>query len=64
MSDAEWKAHLKNVTDPLEMLKIILSNHEYFGYDSYYSDLRRAMLEQVERIVSTHTFPAQPCPTN
>lgn len=51
MNDNEWKEKIKSISDPLEMLKVIFDNEQFFGYDSYYSDLRSTMLDQAEVII-------------
>lgn len=55
MNDDEWIASLKTIKTPREALKIILENERFFGYDPYYSDLREAMLQMVERILKEIT---------
>jgi hypothetical protein len=51
MNDSEFIQSLKNTTDPIEALKLIVENEHLLGYDPYYSDLRIALLAMAERIV-------------
>ena len=51
MNDSEWIEIVKKITDPLEMLKVIVDNEQYFGHDQYYNDLRKAMLDQAAKII-------------
>lgn len=52
MTDADWIKKVRKIKDPMLMLKTIVENERYFGYDSYYSDLRSAMLETAAEIVA------------
>ena len=51
MSDKDWFKKVKKITDPVEMLELIVEEESYFGYDSYYADFRQAMLHQAQEIV-------------
>jgi len=42
---------LKEITDPLDMLIYVFENNQYFGYDSYYSEVRDAIFLQVEKVI-------------
>jgi hypothetical protein len=44
MTDKEMMEKWEKVDDPQEALRIICENEHLFGYDSYYAELRRAML--------------------
>jgi len=50
-TDEEWKAKVKQITDPVEMLGCIIENQDFMGYDPYYRDFRQTMLDQAEKIV-------------
>jgi hypothetical protein len=52
VTDEEWIKEIKEIRDPVKMLQTIVDNEQYFGYDSYYADLREAMLKQAEKILS------------
>jgi len=49
MGDNEWIAHLASITDPKVACKILVENEQYLGYDPYYKDLRKALLDMCER---------------
>lgn len=51
-SDEKWKQYITQITDPVEMLRVIVENQDFLGYDSYYSDLRKVLLQQAEKIVA------------
>ena len=51
MDDKEWIASLSRISTAEEMLATIVDNQEYFGYDPYYSDLRKAMIGNAERVL-------------
>lgn len=53
--DKDFKNLCKSVSDPMAALQIMVYNERYLGYDPYYSDLRSAMLEMCERIITRHT---------
>ena len=50
MTDKEWFEKVKKITNPIEMLELIVEDESYFGYDSYYADFRNAMLRQATKI--------------
>ncbi len=52
MTDDEWKDRVSRIQCPYELLKWIVDNERFFGYDSYYSDLRKSMLVQASKLVS------------
>ena len=56
MDDAEWIAQIKEISDPIKMLEIIVDNQNYLGFDPYYKDLRAAMLDQAEKIILNNSF--------
>ena len=47
--DATVMAQWAKVTDPREALHIICEQQDFLGYDSYYKDLRNALLDMAER---------------
>lgn len=48
-TDEEWIATINAITDPKEACRTLAENENYLGYDRYYSDLRRALIEMCER---------------
>lgn len=52
MTDQDWIQQVQQISDPIKMLRCILDNQDFLGYDPYYSDLRGAMLLQIEKILS------------
>ncbi len=48
-TNAEVVERWSKITDPCEALREIVSNQNYLGYDSYYEDLRSALLDMAER---------------
>lgn len=52
MDDAQWIKHLGTISDPVEMLRIIIENEMYFVYDPYYSDLREGMVRNARRVLA------------
>lgn len=50
VSDAAFLKSLKKVTDPVAALRMILENESFLGYDSYYADLRQALLGMARRV--------------
>lgn len=56
MNDAEWIESLKKISSASEMLRIIVDNEQYFGYDPYYSDLRTAMLDRAADIIKAEGY--------
>lgn len=50
-TDQKWIEKTRTIVDPLEMLKCIVENQDFLGYDPYYSDLRRAMIDTAEQIM-------------
>lgn len=53
-SDEKWKQYITQITNPVEMLRAIVKNQDFLGYDPYYSDLREALLKQAENVVAAH----------
>lgn len=51
MNNAEWIEMIGAITDPIEMLKAILENADFLGYDPYYADHRATLLDQARKIV-------------
>jgi len=46
---------------PEKALRLVLDFEGYFGYDPYYAEIRRAVLEQVEKVLtSCSSAPALP----
>jgi hypothetical protein len=45
---------LDAITDPITMLKELVDNEQYLGYDPYYWDIRMALLRAAERIIAEH----------
>jgi len=54
MTHAEWMKSLDAITDPITMLKELVDNEQYLGYDPYYWDIRMALLRAAERIIAEH----------
>ena len=52
MDDQEWIKSLDHIQTPEEALRVIVENERFLGYDPYYKDLRKAMIEMAERILS------------
>lgn len=52
MNYFELVESVKGIKDPYEMLQFVVDNSFYFGGDSYYAVIRRAMLEQCDLILS------------
>ncbi|MBT2325507.1 hypothetical protein J7E62_24545 [Variovorax paradoxus] len=52
MSVARFVARLKRVTDPVEALELIVDNEGYLGYDPYFPDLRKALLDMASRVAA------------
>ncbi len=52
MADKEWIEKVKQIEDPREMLKLIVENETFLGFDPYYKDLRNAMISQAEKIIN------------
>lgn len=48
---------IKKIKDPIKMLKCILENESYFGFDPYYRDIRSAMLDTAAAIVRASKEP-------
>jgi len=55
MDDEQWIRSLDRIDDPVEALKCIVENEHFLGYDSYYADLREAMLRMARRIVEARS---------
>lgn len=51
MNDKQWIEKVRAIKDPVEMLRVICENEDFFGYDPYYKELRAAMTETAEAIV-------------
>jgi hypothetical protein len=54
MNDSDWVKEVKGITDPIDMLAIIVENQDYLGFDPYYADLHKVMIDQAEKIVLLH----------
>lgn len=55
MGDAQWKAtEVPKANTPVKALRLILDNETFLGYDSYYGDLRSAMLNQAAKVAAEH----------
>ncbi len=50
MTDAQWKAELAAIVDPLELLIWVSENTHMFN-DPYYSDLSSAMRRQMRKVI-------------
>jgi hypothetical protein len=48
--DAKLLAYWAVIKEPREMLRAIVENESFLGYDPYYKDLREALLKQAEKI--------------
>ncbi len=53
MTDEHFTNDIDNMTDPMLMLKLIVEHEKLFS-DPYYSDVRRALMHNAERIVREH----------
>lgn len=51
MNDAEYKAYLRKIKDPVEALRAVSEGSQWFGYDPYYGDMHDAVLEMVDRVL-------------
>lgn len=51
MSDAEFIAKVQQAETPEAVLRIIVENASFFGFDPYYADLAEAMLAQAEKVL-------------
>ncbi len=51
MTDKEWIDGLAKIETCDEMLREIVENEMFFGYDPYYSELRQAMLKNASRVL-------------
>ena len=49
MTDRQWIAKIKKINDAKEACRILVKHETYLGYDPYYSDLRRALINMCER---------------
>ena len=52
MTDQEWIDDLGKKTTCREMLREIVENESFFGYDPYYAKLRKAMLDNADRVLT------------
>lgn len=52
--DAAFIKYVGKIEDPITMLRTIISNEQFLGYDPYYKDLREALLTQGEKIVEKY----------
>ena len=50
-TDDKWIERVKKIEDPVTMLKEIVANQDFLGYDPYYGNLRSALLNQADKIV-------------
>lgn len=51
MTDKQWMASVRRITNPVKMLRTIVESERFLGYDPYYADLRKTMIEQAEKVV-------------
>ncbi|MFI5404958.1 MAG: hypothetical protein ACHQ1D_00445 [Nitrososphaerales archaeon] len=51
MCDKDWVDSINKIDNPIDMLKAIVDNEHFLGYDSYYKDLRWALIENSIRIL-------------
>ena len=57
MTDDEYIADIKKITDPVEMLECVLENEGYYGYDPYYAEMRDAVMLQVKAVLDIKAAP-------
>lgn len=50
----EWIGTLHKITKPLDALRLVAENDEYFGYDPYYADIRNAIMKVVRDVLDKH----------
>lgn len=53
-TDVEFIKRIRAIKDPVELLSEIVENETFLGYDSYYRDLRGALLDQAYKIVEAN----------
>lgn len=53
--DEKFIESILAIKDPVEMLRKIVDNQDYLGYDPYYSDFRAALLGTAEKILKERT---------
>lgn len=53
MTDKQRLAAIRRITNPVTMLKCIVENEGYFGFDPYYRDIRETVLSQAEKVANT-----------
>lgn len=56
MTDKDFLISLSKVEDPKEALRILVENENLLGFDPYYGELRRALLNMCERLSVTKTI--------
>lgn len=52
MTDKQWMSVIKRIKDPIEMLKVLVKEEHLLGYDPYYAELRKCLLDQAEKIAN------------
>jgi hypothetical protein len=57
MNDNDWKRLWAGVTDPSEALRQLVAHETVLGYDPYYADLKKALLEMAERCSQGRPLP-------
>ena len=45
------------ISDPLEMLRAVVNHEGFFGYDPYYGEIRKAVLDRAQAIVDLNKKP-------
>jgi hypothetical protein len=54
MTDDEFKIKVLKINNANDMLKWLLDNEQFLGYDSYFADLRKIMLDKAKQLVENH----------
>lgn len=52
MNDHDFKMSVRKIQDPMEMLSCILGNEHFLGYDLYYADIRKCILDQAYKVLT------------
>jgi len=59
MTTASLIARIKRTRDPVKMLRLIVENEDYLGYDPYYADIRAALISQAGVVAQSATQPPE-----
>ena len=49
VTDKKWISIVNKIKDPIKACRILYENEQFLGYDPYYKDLRRALIEMCKR---------------